>query len=133
MQRKARTQYSIAQEARDLYAMFRVCKMTADEMNTRLAAFRATWPKRMTNHERGFVDGYLWSLYDGVWQHVEFCYRDANGVLYSTHKESTHRLTEEFYASGRGRELCDMECAHVWKGSDKPYTAWSVPNKPRAQ
>lgn len=132
MRRKARTSYSLAQEARDLFMTFRICKMSSEEIEARLKTWRETFPKRLTNHERGFVDGYVWALRDALWQDVEFVYRDANGILYSTHKGTELRSTEEFYQRGEGCLLGDMECAHVWKGSSKPYTKFSVISKAKA-
>lgn len=53
---------------------------------------------------------------------------DASGVLFSTHRDSTHRKTEEFYAANRGCELPKLEGAHVWKGTASNYTPWRVPS-----
>ncbi len=43
------------------------------------------------------------------------------GILFSTHKQSTHRLTEEFYSAGKGAELGGLPNGIYWRGSDKPY------------
>lgn len=125
MRKAARTGYRLCEEAKSIYSTARICKMTSAEISERVEAWRATFPKRLTVNEHGFVSGFIHALNDAIWQEVEFCYRDGAGVIYSTHKASTHRLTEEFYASGRGCELADMESAFLWKGSDKPYTKWS--------
>lgn len=72
-------------------------------------------------YTQGAVCGMIQYATHNLW---EFCYRDSSGIIFSTHKDSIHRTTEEFYASGRGCELANMECAHVWKGTDKPFTEW---------
>ena len=57
---------------------------------------------------------------------MEFAIGTRRVTLFSTHRDSTHRKTEEFYSAGKGSELGKLESAHVWKGTDKPYTAWSL-------
>lgn len=91
-----------------------------DELNSKTP--RGKW--RYTQYERHFAEGFMRARYEDIWQHVEFCYRDSAGVLYSTHRDSTHRKTEEFYSTGRGAELCRLPGAFVWKGTDRNYTAW---------
>jgi len=98
-------------------------KAIADELNTRTPA----GSRRYSEYEAHYANGYIAARQDDIWQlYTEFCYRDSAGVLYSTHRESTHRKTEEFYAAGRGAELAKLEGSHVWKGTDKPFTPWNV-------
>lgn len=104
----------------------RIQKLTHAEIASNARAVLDSMPKRMRQYEKTYASGYIRALLDALWSEVEFCYRDASGVLYSTHKDTPHRKTEEFYSSGRGCELGNMEGAHVWKGTDKPFTAWSV-------
>lgn len=92
---------------------------------------------RYTAYTRGFARG----VHDALWhtlmqEKVEFVYQlrqdlpeisAKKGELFSTHKQSVHRLTEEFYAAGIGIKLNDAYYSHVWKGTDKPIGAWSVP------
>lgn len=111
---------------RNVVSMGRKMRSTSADIHVKALAVLSAMPKRMAVSERTFARGYLRALMDALWSDVEFCYRDAQGVLYSTHSDSTHRKTEEFYQSGRGSELAALECAHVWKGTDKPFTAWSV-------
>ena len=92
---------------------------------------------RYTAYTRGFARG----VHDALWhtlmqEKVEFVYRIRQDLpeinakrdeLFSTHKQSVHRLTEEFYEAGIGIKLNDAYYSHVWKGTDKPIGAWSVP------
>lgn len=113
---------------RDVYSTVRMCRMMhADAIKICRERVFDALPKSTPRHVQEFLRGYDCALYDAIWSEVEFCYRDAEGVIYSTHKDSTHRLTQEFYASGRGCELCTLERAHLWKGTDKPYTGWTMP------
>ena len=74
---------------------------------------------------QGAVCGMIQYAHNSLWEKLEFCYRDSEGNIFSTGKDSVHRSTEEFYASGCGCELGNMECAHVWRGTDKAYTEWA--------
>lgn len=103
-------------------------RSTHDEQNKRIAECVHAELKRMHGKRRvypAFVQGYVFGLLAAhraaQWSKMEFCYVE-NGVLFSTHRESVHRNTEEFYASGRGSELGKLPCAHFWKGTDKPFT-----------
>jgi hypothetical protein len=113
------------QRVRDIVSTGRIMKLTHAEIYSRADAALAGMPKRMTVSERTYARGYLHALMDSLWSETEFCYRNSSGVLFSTHKESAHRRTEEFYSSGRGVLLGEMESAHVWKGTDKPFTDWA--------
>ena len=119
---------------RDIFSMAKVCKWTDAELNDRIV--RKIWEpmnsrtpsgrKRFSEYMRGFAAGIVQSERDRIWREkVEFCYRDSDGVLFSTWKESVHRKTEEFFNAGRGSELGKMECAHVWVGTDKPFGPFS--------
>lgn len=111
----------------DCYHMIESCQMTSadalayvkqtidDELNRKHGA-RFVY----SVYERGFVRGMCRVRDNGIWQLVEYCYL-GNGVLFSTHKQSTHRLTEEFYSSGRGSELGNLPSGFYWKGTDKPW------------
>lgn len=106
-----------------------------DKVDARVAVIRAELNRKTpggrwcySSYERYEVAGYIAARYDDIWQHVEFCYRDASGVLFSTHRDSTHRKTAEFYAANRGCELSKLEGAHVWKGTASNYTPWRVPS-----
>ena len=116
----------------DAFRAARQFRESHEQIDARIATIRAELQSktakgrwRYSEYERYEVSGYLRARYDDIWQHLEFCYRDAAGVLYSTHRESTHRKTEEFFASGRGAELATLEAAHVWKGTNRNYTPWS--------
>jgi len=113
---------------RDAYSTSRSLKSTAEVTSERVSNIFKALPKSTPRHVREFLRGYNHALNDALWSDVEFCYRDAEGVLYSTHRGSTHRSTEEFYSTGRGCELGNLECAHVWRGTDKPYTDWAISN-----
>jgi hypothetical protein len=115
----------------DAFSAARQFRESAEQIDARMTAIReelrSKTPRgkwRYSEYMRHYSEGYTKARYDDIWQHVEFCYRDAAGVLYSTHRDSTHRKTEEFYSSGRGAELSTLPGAHVWKGTDRNYTPW---------
>ena len=96
-----------------------------DKIREEVYSKTASGRSRYDRWTQGAVCGMIQYASNSLWEQVEFCYRDAQGTIFSTEKDSIHRSTEEFYASGRGCELGEMECAHVWRGTDKPYTAWA--------
>jgi len=123
----------------DIFSHAVICKQTSSEWNGMVREFLAMLNERtpggtrrysqeFVGYARGFARCLDRRIMEGPDALVEFVYRDAEGVCYSTHKTSTHRSTEEFYETGRGCELGDMECAHVWKGTSKPFTPWTIPN-----
>ena len=87
------------------------------ELNSRTAAGH----RRYSLYCAHYASGYAHACWQAMWTHLEFCYQDASGKLYSTHRQSVHARTEEFYAAGRGAELGDLPCTHVWKGTAKPF------------
>lgn len=111
---------------KDIVSSGRIQKMTHSAIHARCLAAFDSMPKRMPQFERTYARGYMYALLDALWTDAEFCYRDANGTLFSTWRESVHRKTEEFYSSDRGAELALLECAHVWRGTDKPFTDWTT-------
>lgn len=118
----------------DVFSMARICKWRADELDAHLQEqitlpMQSRTPGGRLRHSiwlQGWVSGVIHAERERLWQEVEFCYRDKDGVVYSTHRDSTRRTTEEFYARNEGHLLGSMECAHLWKGSDKEYTAWKT-------
>lgn len=72
-----------------------------------------------TNYEQGYVQALLDMHRDLLYRdHLEFCY-SVDGVLFSTHKQSSHRLVEELYA--RAVDLAGAEGHHYWRASDKIF------------
>lgn len=115
----------------DCYHMARVCRLTSEEALDRLQKHVLSEVNRTIGkvrprpvysyHMKGFVSGYCRALDNARYANdLEFCYMQ-NGILFSTHKESIHRKTEEFYAAGKGCELGDLPSGHYWKFSDKPF------------
>lgn len=137
MFRPSMTLYEARSTVREIFVSAKCCRMTSSELNKRCVDIKAELNSRTETGRRrypvwlsGFVQGIAHELRERIMEEeVEFCYRNEQGDIFSTHKTSTHASTELFYAAGRGSELGDMECAHLWKGTDKPYTAWTVPNK----
>lgn len=112
----------------DIFSMVISCKMQSEHENdlvrdrvhselNRMHGERAVY----SNYVKGYVSGLLAMHRAALRSKVEFCYV-KNGILFSTHKVSVHRSTEEFYSAERGCELGKLPCAHFWRGSDKPYT-----------
>lgn len=124
----------------EIYSTAASCKQTSAELNTAVREYLAMLNERtpggtrrycqeFVGYARGFARCLDRRIMEGPDALVEFVYRDAEGVCYSTHRLTTHyHTTEEFYETGRGCELGNMECAHVWKGTSKPFTPWTIPN-----
>ena len=134
----------IESRIRSIFALVEDSHSTLDRLNSQmlpvwqeLASKTASGRHRYVGYTRGFARG----VFDALWhtlmqEKVEFVYklrRDVpqinakQGELFSTHKQSVHRLTEEFYEAELGILLSDAYHSHVWKGTDKPIGAWSVP------
>ena len=134
----------IEQRIRSHFQVIEDSRGTLDRLNSamlplwaELASRTASGRHRYTAYTSGFARG----VFDALWhtlmqEKVEFVYQLRNdvpqinakkGELFSTHKQSVHRLTEEFYEAGLGVLLSDAYYSHVWKGTDKPIGAWSAP------
>ena len=116
----------------DVIFSARLCHIKSSELSSKFDKIReevysktASGRYRYDRWTQGAVCGMIQYASNSLLEKVEFCYRDAQGTIFSTEKDSIHRSTEEFFDSGRGCELGEMECAHVWRGTDKPYTAWA--------
>lgn len=110
----------------------KLCHVKSSELSAKFDKIReevySRTPSGRARYDRwtqGAVAGMIQYASHSLWEKMEFCYRDSEGIIFSTHKDSIHRTTEELYAVGRGCELANMECAHVWKGTDKPFTQWN--------
>jgi hypothetical protein len=113
----------------EVFSMIRSCRMTSAAMNAYVKD--KVWSESSRKHGRrsvystyvqGFVQGLVRARSNDLYHdHLEFCYVGADGVLYSTHRQSTHRSTEEFYVAGRGHVLPTLPHGHFWKGTDKPF------------
>lgn len=72
---------------------------------------------RYTNYVRGYVQGLISAHRHMIWKdRVEFCFL-VDGELYSTHKDSCHKLTSEIDA----QILLSAKGNHYWKNSSKVY------------
>lgn len=91
-----------------------------NELNTKTAAGRARYTAGQRAYIKGMVDISLHSL----WQDVEFCYRTKDGKVYGTHQDTkqTHKTSDLSSLAF----LNDCESAHLWKGTTKEFTNWSV-------
>ena len=74
-----------------------------------------------SNYLRGYVQGMIELRRDALYlTHLEFCYVGEDGTRYSTRKGAL-RSTDEFYDTGRGRELGSMLNGHFWIKTGKPF------------
>lgn len=136
----------IEQQIRSHFHMIEDSRGTLDRLNSlmfplwqELGSKTPGGRHRYTAYTRGFARGVHSALWHTLMQEkVEFVYQlrkdvpqinAKKGELFSTHKQSVHRLTEEFYEAELGILLSDAYYSHVWKGTDKPIGAWSVPRK----
>ena len=112
----------------EVYSMVTLCKMEQSaELDYVQKHIRTELARKWGNRAvySVYLQGYVQGLIDAQRERItreltEFCYVQ-NGILFSTHKQSTHRLTEEFYSAGKGRELGNLPNGIYWRGSDKPY------------
>lgn len=116
----------------EVYSMVRICKMHSkkemdyvsekiySELNRKHAGNRYVYPAYI----KGYVQGLIDAQRESIWRNdVEFCYL-VDGILYSTHKDSSRRKTEEFYQVDKGYILNDCPNGHIWKDSDKVFTGF---------
>jgi hypothetical protein len=96
----------------------RQSKFIDAEINRKWANGRRVYSSYMSGYIQGLITAKRSELFR-TW--VEFCYVDADGVIYSTWNKSDRRKTEEFYSSERGHLLNDMEHGHYWINSDKKF------------
>lgn len=107
-------------EAMELYAKF------AEKIGDPLEERQPNGRRKHSERTAGFAQGLIYLEIQNIWhEHIEFVYKNEQGVLFSTHKQSTFRRTEEYFSSNRGHELGDLPCAHVWRGTEKLWTPWS--------
>lgn len=112
-----------------IFSSAAIFKSTSDEIQDRLKAqifdpLNAKYPSgkpKFSNYLKGYAQGCI-SIHRAriMNELTEFCY-NVNGELYSTHKQTDKRQTEEFYQAGRGSELGNYPNGFYWKGSTKPY------------
>ena len=115
----------------DVFVMAKLCKHTTVQLNTSIAeSMQVIYSRtpagrlRYSIGEQGYSRGLIAAHNSAIWKNVEFCYRDKDGTIFSTAKNSMHRSIEEFYGNGTSKLINDMECAHLWIGSYKEYTPW---------
>lgn len=114
----------------DCFAMAKICRMTSEQLNNRIIEHvinpsNEKYPSGKRKHSvwlAGYAAGLIAAGRNNIWHNeVEFCY-NVKGVLYSTHKDSTKPVTEEFHQRGEGNILANAEGRHYWKGTDKVFS-----------
>jgi hypothetical protein len=105
----------------EAYSTARICHQDMETLTERILEIRATiahCPTWVT----AYIDGQKNLMFDQLFRyHLEFCYMDKDGTLFSTWKQSSHRNTNEFFDSGRGAELADLPGNHYWMGTEKRF------------
>lgn len=126
---KSVTLSQVETRVHDVFSHARICKQTSSELTERLIEqiinpINEHYPSGKRKHSvfmAGYVAGLIAAGRRSIWHHyIEFCYL-VDGVLYSTHKDSTKPTTEEFYARNEGYLLANAEGRHYWKGTDKAF------------
>ncbi len=114
----------------DIFYMAKTCNLTSSELASRLIdrvvdPINEKYSSGRRKHSvwlAGYVGGLISAGRNNIWRNdVEFCYL-VEGILYSTHKNSTKLKTEEFYERGEGNKLANSEGRHYWIGTDKIYS-----------
>lgn len=112
----------------DLISTAILCKMESSELYRQfgeLPVFSKYNGKGKHKHPhwlRMYAKGYFAANRNMIYRdYLEFCYVDSEGVFYSTHPDSQHRKTEEWYKAGKGSNLGKLPSGHYWKGTKKPW------------
>jgi len=115
----------------EVFTMAKLCKHTTVQLNDSIAksmeVIYSRTPSgrlRYSIWEQGYSRGLIAANNSAIWQDVEFCYRDKDGIIYSTARNSMHRSIDILYGNGKSSLINNMECAHLWIGSYKEYTPW---------
>lgn len=128
MRNKILGMYDFEMKVYSLYTNARIFNVSSDTIRERLdqciyTELNSVTPKgkaRYSRYMKGYVTGLVAMCNKEMYNHVEFCY-EINNVLFSTHKDSKRRTTEEFYTNGRGHELLDKQGYFYYKNSDTKY------------
>ena len=114
----------------EIFTMAEICKWSASRLHEVLTERvinpinykTASGKRRHSVWLSGYVSGYIAAKRNDIWQSkVEFCY-EYKGELYSTHKNSTRKTTQEFYDRNEGYILADCVGKHYWMGTDKAFS-----------
>jgi hypothetical protein len=115
----------------DVFVMAKLCKHTNVQLNANISeSMQVIYSRtpagrlRYSIWKQGYSRGLIAAHNSAIWKDVEFCYRNKDGIIYSTARDSMHRSMEEFYGNGISALINEMECAHLWVGSYKEYTPW---------
>jgi hypothetical protein len=74
---------------------------------------------------KGYVQGAVSTYREQLWNEVEFCYR-IDGVLYSTHKQTSKRSIDELYNANRANDISNSVGNFYWKDrNDIPFTTFT--------
>jgi hypothetical protein len=123
----------------DVFHMVKLCKMTQEDAieyykkNIYSELYRKvgkTKPKHVYSvYMHGFVYGLMRAEQKRIErENLEFCYL-VDGILFSTHRDTDKRKTEEFFQAGKGSYLVDKPSGFIWKGSDKVYFGFEPKSK----
>ena len=114
----------------DVFSMAIICGQSSEELQNRLNRHVYDEVNRTTGKSKrrvysgymsGFVQGLITSARDDLYKnHLEFCYL-VDGVLYSTHKTSEKKTTEQFYKNDTYKVLNSAPNGHYWRKSNKPF------------
>ena len=94
--------------------------MSAYEKITASIAHCPVWVK-------AFVEGQYRLLSDLHYDNLEFCYIQDTGdntppILFSTHKDTEKRSTDEWYEAGKGAELGKLKSGFFYRDTyNKPF------------
>lgn len=109
--------------------MAELCHYTHEKLIEEVGkVFQEVKDKKIPGWVAHYLQGYRDCLRDMIWKKMEYAYL-YKGRLYSTDRDSKHRKTEWFYKREKGHMLGNLPSAHVWKGTDKPFTKFEVSNE----
>lgn len=110
----------LTQAIHSLWRDAALCQLSHYEVLSRRVDLIARY-KGMPSWVREYLHGVNDTLAIAHEQNTEFCYV-YNGMLYSTHKDTSKLSTEYFYEHDIASVLSKCECGFYYKTSDKKWS-----------
>lgn len=113
----------------DHFSMVTLCKMNhADMMDRQQKYIDSEMYRKWSNgrsvyssFDKGYIRGMIELHIDMLYRfHLEFCYVDQNGNMYSTNKNAGCTV-DSLINQGKGHLINNMKRGHFWRDTDKRF------------